>query len=260
MKALVLAGGLGKRLYPLTKEFPKQLLPVAGKPILFHVLDSLADAGLVDVGVVTGYLGDMIRDAVGDGSRWGMTVTYITQELPLGLAHAVRSARPFLGEERFVLYLGDNLLHPPLLPFAHRFLEKQSSCHLLLTHVPNPSLFGIAVLDDNGVITKVVEKPKQPPTDLALCGVYFFDKTVHDVIDTLKPSARGEYEITDAIQGLIERSHTPDRGRVTYDIVNGFWKDVGDVNDFFSANTFMYEQQQKELLALPGANRIHVNG
>ena len=240
LKGLVLSGGHGTRLRPLTFTRAKQLIPVGNKPILFYGLEDLARAGIRDVGIVVGETRDEIVQAVGDGSRFGMRVTYIDQPEPLGLAHAVRTAREYLGEAPFIMYLGDNILKRGVNRLVERFLSEEPSAFILLARVEHPERFGVAVLEDRRVI-RLVEKPRRPPSDLALVGVYLFQPEIHEVIEDLQPSARGEYEITDAIQGLI------DRGReVRYDIVEGWWKDTGQPADLLEANRLVLEDLEPE--------------
>ncbi|MGZ8629476.1 MAG: glucose-1-phosphate thymidylyltransferase [Actinomycetota bacterium] len=233
MRALVLAGGEGSRLRPITSTNAKQLIPVAGTPILFQALDAIADAGISDVGVVTGATGDEVRAAVGDGSRWGLDVTFIPQDAPLGIAHAVVTAEGFLGEEPFLLYLGDNVLLGGVLRFVEEFKRSDADAHILLARVPEPEHFGVAVLDGDRVV-RLVEKPKEHLSDLALVGVYLFRSSILDACRTLEPSWRGEYEITEAIQWLL------DSGReVRAEMVSGYWKDTGRPEDLLEANRMM---------------------
>jgi glucose-1-phosphate thymidylyltransferase len=223
MKGLVLSGGRGTRLRPITHTAAKQLVPVANKPILFFVLENLAAAGIVDVGIVIApETGPAIREAVGDGSTFGIRATWIPQDQPLGLAHAVKVSRPFLGDAPFVMYLGDNLLGARIDAVAERFTKGTAAAQILLKPVPNPSSFGIATVDGDGRVTKLVEKPGHPPSDLALVGVYFFRPTVHEAVAAIRPSARGELEITDALQYLLDTGQ-----RVDASIVDEWWLDTG---------------------------------
>ena len=213
---LILSGGRGTRLRPITFTSAKQLVPVANKPILFYGIEALAASGIREIGIVVGDTRQEIRDAVGDGSRFGVSVTYIEQEAPLGLAHAVLVSEPFLGNEPFCMYLGDNLIREKLAPLVARFRDEKPNSQILLARVPDPSQFGVAELRD-GHVVRLVEKPKTPPSDLALVGVYMFDATVFEAVKAIKPSARGELEITDAIQWLIDEGHRAparDRGLV----------------------------------------------
>src|SRR4030095_2771608 len=206
MKGLILSGGRGTRLRPITFTSAKQLVPVANKPILFYGIEALAASGIHEIGIVVGDTKQEIRDAVGDGRRFGVSVTYIEQEAPLGLAHAVLVSEPFLGTEPFCMYLGDNLIRERLEPLVSRFRDEKPNCQILLASVPDPTQFGVAELRDGQVI-RLVEKPKQPPSNLGLVGVYMFDPTVFQAVKAIKPSARGELEITDAIQWLIDQGH-----------------------------------------------------
>ncbi|MFI5384696.1 MAG: glucose-1-phosphate thymidylyltransferase [Fimbriimonadales bacterium] len=235
MKALILAGGTGSRLRPITFSMAKQLVPVANKPVIEYGIESIAAAGIRDFGVITGDTGPAVEAAVGDGSRWGIKITYIPQPAPLGLAHAVSTAREFLGESDFIMYLGDNLIKSSVSGLVLEFQNHKPAATILLTPVPNPSDFGVAEMTDGKVIS-LEEKPKQPRSNLALVGVYLFDKRIHDSIARLKPSARGEYEITDAIQGLIDSGMT-----VRSHIVEGWWKDTGTVEAMLDANRLILE-------------------
>jgi glucose-1-phosphate thymidylyltransferase len=229
-KALILSGGKGTRLRPITHTSAKQLVPIANKPILFYGIEAIRDAGISDIGIVVGDTAPEIQAAVGDGSKFGARVTYIRQEAPLGLAHAVSIARDFIGGERFVMYLGDNLIIDGIKDFVRGFEASTCNCQILLAHVPNPQDFGVAELAGDRVV-RLVEKPSEPKTDLALVGVYLFDETVFAAVGAIKPSRRNELEITDAIQHLI------DSGRaVKSEIITGWWKDTGKLEDILEAN------------------------
>ena len=199
MRALVLCGGTGTRLRPITHTMAKQLVPIANKPVLFYGLESIREAGITDVGIVVGDTAKEIMQAVGDGSKWDISVTYIHQEEPLGLAHAVLVSEDFLKDSTFVMYLGDNLIKDGITGFVKKFEENRPNCEILLARVIHPERFGVAELKD-GRVVHLVEKPKVPPSDLALVGVYLFDSNVLQAVKELKPSWRGELEITDAIQ------------------------------------------------------------
>ncbi|HXJ64104.1 MAG TPA: glucose-1-phosphate thymidylyltransferase [Actinomycetota bacterium] len=236
MKALVLSGGEGSRLRPITHTNAKQLIPIANTPILFHALRAIADAGIVEVGIVVGHTADEVRGAVGDGSAFGLQVTYVPQEAPLGLAHAVLTAEEFVGDEPFVMYLGDNVLLEGLRGFVESFEEHRPSAQIFLAKVPEPERFGVAVLEGDHV-TRLVEKPKEHISDLALVGVYLFDRSIVEAARTLEPSWRGELEITDAIQRLID-----DGRAVRAAMVGGWWKDTGRPEDLLEANRMMLRQ------------------
>ena len=233
MRALVLSGGEGSRLRPLTHTNAKQLIPVANTPILFHVLRSIRDAGITEVGIIVGSTADEICAAVGDGSTWGIDVTFIPQEAPLGLAHAVRTARDFVAGQPFLMYLGDNVLLEGVTRFVSEFERTRPDAQILLTHVAEPERFGVAVLEGDRVV-RLVEKPREHISDLALVGVYLFDDTVLEAVDAIRPSARGELEITDAIQHLIDTGRT-----VRAEMVTGWWKDTGRPEDLLEANRMM---------------------
>src|SRR3954447_15568541 len=250
MKALILAGGAGTRLRPITHTSAKQLVPVANKPILFYGIESLAEAGIHEVGIITGDTGPEVMAAVGDGSRWGMQVTYIPQDAPLGLAHCVLIAQDFLGDDDFVMYLGDNLLQQGLVEFVERFERSRQAnlqdapagAQILLMKVPDPQRFGVAVLDDAGRVSRLVEKPAVPPSDLALVGVYLFDATIHDAVRAIEPSARGELEITDAIQWLVDNGY-----RVLADQLDGWWIDTGKLTPLLEANRLILETLDRRI-------------
>jgi glucose-1-phosphate thymidylyltransferase len=233
MRALVLAGGEGSRLRPLTHTNAKQLIPVAGAPILFHALGAIRDAGITDVGIVIGQTGDEIRAAVADGSAWGLSVSYIEQDRPLGLAHAVITARDFVAGQPFLMYLGDNVLLEGLGRFVDEFERTRPDAQIFLARVPEPERFGVAVLEGDRVV-RLVEKPKSFVSDLALVGVYLFDDSILEAADTLEPSWRGEYEITEAIQWLIDHGRT-----VRAEMVSAWWKDTGRPSDLLEANRVM---------------------
>lgn len=232
LKGLILSGGKGTRLRPLTYTRAKQLIPIAGKPNLFYALEDLLEAGIHDIGVILSpETGDEVRAALGDGSRWGVRLTYIVQEAPLGIAHAVKTAQGFLGESPFVLYLGDNLLSGGIKHLVEEYRQTRPEAIVLLTPVEDPRAFGVVVLDGAGKVVRLLEKPKDPPSNLALVGVYLFSPAIHSIINRLKPSARGEYEITEAIQGLVDEGK-----KVVAHQVRGWWKDTGKPEDLLDAN------------------------
>jgi glucose-1-phosphate thymidylyltransferase len=235
MKGLILSGGKGTRLRPITHTSAKQLVPVANKPVLFYGLEALAQAGIREIGIVVGDTQAEIRAAVGDGSAWGVRVTYIEQDAPKGLAHAVLISESFLGDEPFVMYLGDNLLNHSIARFVQEFDREKPAAQILLARVPDPQMFGVAELQ-GGRVVKLVEKPKKPTSDLALVGVYMFGKAVFDSVKRIKPSARNELEITEAIQDLIDRGL-----EVRPHIVEGWWKDTGKLEDLLEANRLILD-------------------
>ncbi|MGW0800806.1 glucose-1-phosphate thymidylyltransferase [Streptomyces sp. NPDC002692] len=236
MKALVLSGGEGSRLRPITHTSAKQLVPVANKPVLFYGLEAIAEAGITDVGVVVGDSEEEIRAAVGDGSRFGISVTYLRQDAPLGLAHAVLIARDFLGDDDFVMYLGDNFLVGGITDLVHAFHSHRPAVHILLTKVSDPTAFGVAELDVNQHVVRLEEKPQAPTSDLALVGVYMFTTAIHEAVRVIEPSQRGELEITHAIQWLV------DQGRdVRATTISGYWKDTGNVVDMLEVNRSVLE-------------------
>jgi glucose-1-phosphate thymidylyltransferase len=252
VKGLITAGGTGTRLRPITHTSAKQLVPIANKPILFYGIEAMIEAGIKQIGIVVGGTGAQdIMEAVGDGSRWGIEVTYIPQEAPLGLAHCVLIAREFLGDEDFVMYLGDNMLQQGLVGFTEGFEASRTlasaprlgevgptapSAQILLTKVDDPRQFGVAALGPDGEVLRLVEKPADPPSDLALVGVYLFDRHIHEAVATIEPSGRGELEITDAIQWLIDNGH-----RVTHEVLDGWWIDTGKKDPLLSCNRLVLE-------------------
>jgi glucose-1-phosphate thymidylyltransferase len=243
VKALVLSGGAGTRLRPITHTSAKQLVPVANKPVLFYGLEAIADAGITDVGIIVGDTAEEIREAVGDGSALGIDVTYIPQEAPLGLAHAVLIARDFLGDDDFVMYLGDNFIVGGITGLVEEFRAERPEAQILLTKVPNPTAFGVAELDAAGRVRNLEEKPKQPKSDLALVGVYLFTPAVHEAVRAIKPSWRGELEITHAIQWLIDEKRD-----VRSTTISGYWKDTGNVTDMLEVNRSVLDTLEPEII------------
>ncbi|MFE0517893.1 glucose-1-phosphate thymidylyltransferase [Streptomyces sp. NPDC058954] len=242
MKALLLSGGSGTRLRPITHTSAKQLVPVANKPVLFYGLEAIAQAGITEVGIVVGDTAEEIREAVGDGSAFGLDVTYIPQSAPLGLAHAVLIAREFLGEDDFVMYLGDNFVVGGITALVDAFRAERPDARILLTRVSNPTAFGVAQLDAAGRVVGLEEKPAQPRSDLALVGVYLFTPAVHEAVRAIKPSGRGELEITDALQWMI------DAGRdVRSTTISGYWKDTGNVTDMLEVNRSVLETLERRI-------------
>src|SRR5262250_2758154 len=236
MKALVLAGGSGSRLRPITHTSAKQLLPVANKPVLFYGLEAIRDAAITDVGIVVGDTGPAIQEAVGDGSGFGLSVTYIRQDAPRGLAHAVLIARDFLGDDPFVMYLGDNFIVGGIAALVDEFTSARPDAQIMLTRVPDPRQFGVAELGTSGEVIALEEKPEEPKSDLALVGVYIFTAAVHEAVRHLKPSWRGELEITEAIQWLLDNGR-----KVSSTTITGYWKDTGNVTDMLEVNRMVIE-------------------
>jgi len=254
MKALILSGGKGTRLRPLTYTTAKQLVPVANKPILGYVIDHIKDAGIKDLGVIISPdTGDEVKRYIDGGRRWGIRVTFIPQAEPLGLAHAVITARDFLKNDDFVMYLGDNLLSHGVKDALKKFRRESPQALIFLKEVDNPKQFGVAKLDRKGNILKLIEKPKRPPSNLALVGVYMFSKEIHDAISRIKPSFRGELEITDAIQELIHMGY-----EVRSEILQGWWLDTGKKDSILQANTVVLDDYIKRDIrgSVDGKSRI----
>lgn len=237
MKGLILSGGTGSRLYPLTFTNAKQLIPVANKPILFRVIESIRDAGITDIGIVVGSTAEQIKEAVGRGGRWGVNITYIHQDQPLGLAHAVKVSQDFLGDDRFVMFLGDNVIEGGISPLISEFSESEWDSQIVLTRIEFPEQYGVAELGDDGKIVRLVEKPKNPPSDLALVGIYMFDHHIFEAVRAIKPSWRGELEITDAIQWLVDNGY-----KVHPYVHRGWWIDTGRPGDLLEANDLVLEE------------------
>lgn len=261
MKGLILSGGAGTRLRPITHTSAKQLVPVANKPILFYGIEDMVEAGITEIGIITGDTGPEIRAAVGDGSQWGAHVTYIPQDAPLGLAHCVLIARDFLGDDDFVMYLGDNLLRQGIAEFVERFEDDRNvseapgatvpSAQILLARVNDPQRFGVAEIGADGEVTKLVEKPEHPKSDLALVGVYLFDASIHEAVAAIEPSPRGELEITDAIQWLIDNGH-----RVRHEVLEGWWKDTGKLQPLLEGNRLILETLEQSIIGSVDADSL----
>jgi glucose-1-phosphate thymidylyltransferase len=237
MKGLILSGGKGTRLYPLTYTSAKQLIPVANKPVLFRVIEAIRDAGITDIGIVVGDTAEEIQRAVGRGGEWNVNITYIPQDAPLGLAHAVKISQDFLGDDRFVMFLGDNVIQGGISPLIAQFADSSYNSQIVLTRVDQPEQYGVAELNTDGRIVRLIEKPKEPPSDLALVGIYMFDHNIFEAVSSIDPSWRGELEITDAIQWLVEHEFN------VYPYVHrGWWIDTGRPGDMLEANSLVLEE------------------
>ncbi|MBI5302353.1 MAG: glucose-1-phosphate thymidylyltransferase [Chloroflexi bacterium] len=236
MKGLILSGGKGTRMRPFTYTGAKQLVPVANKPVLFYAIEDLVEAGITDIGIVVGDTGDQVREAVGDGSRFGARVSYIEQDMPRGIAHGIKIAREYIGDDKFVLFLGDNFIRDGIVSQVAAFRDNAMHAQIILYKMDDPSSLGVAVLDERGCVTRLVEKPKQFISPFAVIGIYMFDKHVFDAVNAIKPSARGELEITDTIQWLIDRGLN-----VRAHQLDGWWIDTGKVSDILDANRLVLD-------------------
>ena len=243
MKALVLAGGSGTRLRPITHTSAKQLVPVGNKPVIDFGLEAIAAAGITDVGIIVGHTGPEIEAYVGDGSRYGISATYVQQPDPLGLAHAVLTAESFLGRDDFVMYLGDNLIAGGITEFVQQFNDTSPDAQILLAKVRDPERFGVAELGPDGHVSQLVEKPSEPKSDLALVGVYLFSGRIMDACHAIEPSPRGELEITDAIQWMIDEGQ-----QVAERTITGWWKDTGKLHDMLEANRIVLDTFEPQVL------------
>lgn len=253
MKGLILSGGKGTRLYPLTYTRAKQLIPVANKPVLFRVIEAIRDAGIQEIGIVIGDTGPEIREAVGDGSQFGdVKITYIPQDAPRGLAHAVKISRDFLGDDRFVMFLGDNVIEGGISPLIAEFEHNTAwNSQIVLTAVEHPQQYGVAQLDEQGRIEKLIEKPKEPPSNLALVGIYMFDSHIFQAVDEIQPSWRNELEITDAIQWLVEHGYS-----VYPHVHQGWWIDTGRPGDMLDANCRVLDELTPRILGKVDADSV----
>lgn len=236
MKGIILHGGHGTRLRPLTHTGPKQLLPIANKPMSQYALDDLKTAGITEIGIIIGDVyPDKVKEYYGNGSKFGVNITYIYQDSPKGISHAIRLCKDFIGNDKFIVYLGDNVLRKNLIDYTKKFQTSDSDAMILLCKVDDPQRFGVAELEQ-GKIKKIIEKPKNPSSDLAVIGIYFLTPKIFDIIDNLKPSWRGELEITDALQLLMDKGN-----KIEYDIVTGWWKDTGTPEDIIHANKLVLD-------------------
>jgi len=231
LKGIILHGGHGTRLRPLTHTGPKQLLPIANKPMSQYCVESLVEAGIIEIIIIIGGIGsNKVQEYYGNGEKFGVKITYVNQESPRGIAHAINLCKEFIGNEKFVVFLGDNIIKKSISDYVSRFKQSSASASILLCEVSNPTQFGIADVK-NGIIKKIMEKPKNPPTNLAVTGIYLLTPTIFEIIDRLKPSWRNEYEITDALQMLLEENH-----EIIYDLITDYWKDTGTPHDIIHAN------------------------
>lgn len=237
MKGLILSGGKGTRLYPLTYTRAKQLIPVANKPVLVRVIEAIHEAGVTEIGIVVGHTAPEIEEALGDGSAWGVKLTYIPQNSPDGLAHAVKISQDFLQGDSFVMFLGDNVIEGGISTLIRDFADNDWNSQIVLKEVENPSAYGVAKLRPDGSIEQLIEKPANPPSNLALVGIYMFDGHIFEAVNSIKPSGRGEYEITDAIQWLIDNEYT-----VFPHVHQGWWIDTGKPTDMLEANSHVLEE------------------
>lgn len=235
MKALITAGGKGTRLRPLTHTQNKHLLPIANKPILHYALEKMVEAGIKEVGIITNQEGEEVKSALGNGELWGLDISYIPQDAPLGLAHVIKISQEFIGDDKFIFYLGDNMVVGGLKQFINAFETQNSNCHLTLSKVKDPERFGVPELRDNRIVA-IEEKPKSPKSKFAVTGIYLYDSNIFEAVNAIKPSARGELEISDAHQYLLDHDYT-----ISYSEITGWWKDTGKPEDVLEANRLILE-------------------
>jgi len=244
MKGVILHGGHGTRLRPLTHTGPKQLLPIANKPMSEYCLEAIRDCNITEIAIIIGGVGsEKVKEYYGNGEKFGIKITYVEQAEPLGIAHAIKLCRDFIQNEKFLVFLGDNIIQKSISGLKENFEDSNFDATLLLCEVDNPSRFGIVELKDSK-ITKIMEKPKNPPTNFAVTGIYFLTPKIFDVIDNLKPSWRNELEITDALDILLKNNDN-----ISYEIITDYWKDTGTPEDIINANTqILKNQSEKKLL------------
>ncbi len=254
MKGIILHGGHGSRLRPLTHTGPKQLLPIANKPMSQYCLESLKDAGISEIAIIIGGIGsNKVQEYYGDGEKFGVKITYVNQDYPRGISHAIRLCKEFVGDDKFIVFLGDNIIKKSIREYVSKFKQSDASASILLCEVSNPTQFGIADVKD-GIIKKIMEKPKNPPTNLAVTGIYLLTPAIFDIIDRLKPSWRNEYEITDALQMLLEEDY-----KINYDVVTDYWKDTGTPNDILHANEVILSSMEPYFYGIK-EDHVSING
>jgi len=249
LKGIILHGGHGTRLRPLTHTGPKQLLPIANKPMSQYCLETLVDAGILEIAIIIGGIGsNKVQEYYGNGEKFGAKIIYVNQDYPRGIAHAINLCKEFIGNDKFVVFLGDNIIKKSIADYVLRFKQSDASALILLCEVSNPTQFGIADVKD-GIIKKIMEKPKEPPTNLAVTGIYLLTPIIFDIIDRLKPSWRNEYEITDALQMLLEENH-----KIIYDMITDYWKDTGTPYDIIHANEVILSSMKPYFLGTKEEN------
>lgn len=255
MKGIILHGGSGTRLRPLTHNGPKQLLPIANKPMSQYALESIRDAGVKEIAIIVGdTYPDKVREYYGDGNKFGVKITYVFQKEPKGISHAIGLCRDFIGSNKFVVFLGDNILLKDISDYVVDFSNSDDNAKILLCEVNNPSQFGIAELTEDGKIKKIMEKPKNPPTNLAVIGIYFLSPSIFKIIDNLKPSWRNELEITDALQILFESKQ-----KISYDVITNYWKDTGTPIDIIDANRTILSKMEPYFFGIK-ENNVNMKG